>query len=144
MNWLILILVLIAGAATSIQAGVNGELGKKVGVTEGAFVSFLVGTIFLSLLMLFMRKGNISEVWGLPKWQLAGGLLGAIYILIMVIAVPRVGIAAALITLIVGQLTCSTIIDHFGFITGRAIPIDWKKITALMLMAVAVFIYYKK
>src|SRR4051794_32482223 len=110
MNWIILLLVFLAGTATSIQAGVNGTLGKKVGAIEAAFISFVVGTIFLSILMFFMRKGNIMSALETPKWQLTGGLLGAIYILIMVNAVPRIGIAAALVTLVAGQLITSTLI----------------------------------
>jgi len=144
MNWIILLLVFIAGTATSFQAGVNGALGKKIGIIEAAFVSFLVGTIFLSVLLLFFRKGNISEVFSVSKWQLTGGLLGATYILIMIIAVPRIGIAAALITLIMGQVISSTLIDHFGVINDTKIPIDWRRMAGLVCMAAALFFFYKK
>ncbi len=144
MNWIILLMVLAAGAATSIQAGVNGALGKKVGIIEAAFVSFLVGTVFMFVIFLFARKGNIQNVLEVPKWQLTGGLFGAIYIMIMVNAVPRIGMAAALITLIVGQLTASTVIDHFGLIGDRNIPIDLKRVGGLALMGIAVYLFYKK
>ncbi len=144
MNWGILFLVLLAGAATAVQAGVNGALGKKLGVIEAAFVSFMVGTLFLLILLLVTRKGSIQNVFEVPKWQLTGGLLGATYILIMVIAVPRIGMAAALITLIVGQLTCSTLIDHFGLIGDRNIPLDFKRVCGLVLMGVSVYLFYKK
>jgi transporter family-2 protein len=144
MNWIIILLVFIAGSATSIQAGVNGALGKKVGIIEAAFVSFLIGTIFLSILMIFLRKGNIQHVIDVPKWQLTGGLLGSFYIIIMVVAVPRIGIAAALITLIMGQVVSSTVIDHFGIIGDKNIPIDWKRITGLLFMGIALFLFYKK
>jgi len=137
-------MVLAAGAATSIQAGVNGALGKKVGIIEAAFVSFLVGTIFMFIIFLFARKGNIQNVLEVPKWQLTGGLLGALYIMIMVNAVPRIGMAAALITLIVGQMTASTLIDHFGLIGDKNIPIDIKRICGLILMGVAVYLFYRK
>lgn len=144
MNGNILLLVLLAGTATAVQAGVNGELGKKTGIIEAAFVSFAVGTIFLFLLLILTRKGNVLAALEVPKWQLTGGLLGAIYILIMVIAVPRVGIAAALITLIVGQLSASTLIDHFGFIGDRHIPLDFKRVGALLLMGISVWLFYKR
>jgi len=144
MNWFILLLVFLAGAATSIQAGVNGSLGKKVGALEAAFVSFLVGTIFLSILLAFLRKGNLISALDAPKWQLTGGLLGAIYILIMVTAVPRIGIAAALVTLIAGQLICSTLIDHFGFIGDKQIPVDWKRIVAILLLGCSIYLFHKK
>jgi transporter family-2 protein len=144
MNWFIILAVLVAGSATAIQAGVNGALGKKTGILEAAFVSFLTGTVFLLILLLFVRKGNLSQALSVPKWQLTGGILGAIYILIMVFAVPRIGIAAALVTLIVGQLTCSTLLDHFGLIGERPLPIDLRRISGLLLMAVAVYLVYKK
>jgi transporter family-2 protein len=144
MNWIILLMVLAAGAATSIQAGVNGALGKKVGIIEAAFVSFLVGTVFMFIIFLFARKGTIQNVFEVPKWQLTGGLLGAAYIMIMVNAVPRIGMAAALITLIVGQMTASTLIDHFGLIGDRNIPIDLKRVCGLALMGIAVYLFYRK
>ena len=144
MNWIILLMVLAAGAATAVQAGVNGALGKKVGIIEAAFVSFLVGTIFLSVIFILTRRGNIQAALEVPKWQLTGGLLGAFYIMIMVVAVPRIGMAAALITLIVGQLTTSTLIDHFGLIGDKNIPLDFKRMAGLALMGVAIFLFYKK
>jgi transporter family-2 protein len=144
MNWILLLLILAAGTGTSLQAGVNGALGRKVGIIEAAFISFLIGTIFLSIMLLFLRKGNISLVWDVPKWQLTGGLLGAFYILTMVIAVPKIGIAASVVTLIVGQLLSSSLLDHFGVMSGKPIPIDGKRVIALVMMLVAMFLYYKK
>jgi transporter family-2 protein len=144
MNWIVLVMVLLAGAATSIQAGVNGALGKKVGIIEAALVSFLVGTLFLFVIFIFARKGNIQNALEVPKWQLIGGALGAIYIMIMVNAVPQVGMATALITLIVGQMTTSLLIDHFGLIGDKIIPIDFKKICGVLLMGMAIYLFYKK
>lgn len=144
MNWILLLLVFIAGTATSFQAGVNGALGKKVGVVEAGFISFLIGTLFMTILLLLTRKGNISGVFQVPKWQLTGGLMGSFYIMVMVVAVPRIGIAAALITLIAGQLTSSTLIDHFGIIGDRQIPLDWKRIAGLVLMGIAILLFYRK
>jgi transporter family-2 protein len=144
MNWFILLLVLIAGAATSIQASVNGTLGKKVGAIEAAFVSFLVGTVFLFALYIFTRKGNLMAALELPKWQLTGGILGAVYITIMVIAVPKIGMTVAMVTLIAGQLTMSTIVDHFGLIGDRNIPLDYNRAVGLVLMMISVFLFCKK
>ena len=144
MNWGILFFVFIAGTFTSLQAGVNGGLGKRVGTIEAAFISFSVGTIFLLLLLLFQRKGDITQVFNVPKWQLTGGLLGASYILIMVVAVPRIGIAASLVTLIAGQLVCSIIIDHFALMGGAQIPVDWKRLLGLALVGVAVYLFYDR
>ncbi len=144
MNWLMTLLALLGGVGIAVQAGVNGELGKKIGSIEGAFVSFLVGTVVLLIMMLFFGKGNILSLFSLPKWQLTGGLIGAAYVFIMVLTVPHIGVASALIAVVCGQILMSTVIDHFGFITGNPIPVDWKRMVALVLLGVALYLFYKR
>lgn len=128
----------------SMQAGVNGALGKRVGTVEGAFISFAVGTLALLLLAIFMGKGNILSVFSVPKWQLIGGLLGALYIFIMVLAVPKIGVGSAVVAVIAGQMLASTFIDHFNVFGGRQILIDWKRVVALILLAFALYLFNKK
>ncbi|MMZ52247.1 hypothetical protein D1872_140050 [compost metagenome] len=128
----------------SMQAGVNGALGKRVGTVEGAFISFAVGTLALLLLAIFMGKGNILSVFSVPKWQLIGGLLGALYIFIMVLAVPKIGVGSAVVAVIAGQMLTSTFIDHFNIFGGRQILIDWKRVVALILLAFALYLFNKK
>lgn len=144
MNWIMTLVVLLGGAATAVQAGVNGVLGRKVGTIEGAFTSFLIGTVALFLLMMFVGKGNVAEIVSLPKWQLTGGLLGALYIVGMVFAVPKIGVASAMVAVIAGQIVTSTIIDHFGLIGGKPIPIDWQRVVGIVLLAGALVLFYKK
>ncbi len=144
MNWILFLLVLIAGAATSIQASANGALGKKIGIIEAALVSFSSGTIFLLVIYLFNRKGNLHYVLDVPKWNLIGGILGATYIMIMVTSVPRIGLAAALITLIGGQILFSSLIDHFGWFGIPSYPINMKRAFAIFLMFISVYMFYKR
>ncbi|MFD1736474.1 DMT family transporter [Bacillus salitolerans] len=143
MNWIFMIVALFAGMAVSIQASVNGSLGKKIGVIEGAFVSFLIGTIFLFLLQLFVGKGNLLQMFSVPKWQLTGGLLGAFYIFIMVLVVPKLGVATSIMAVIVGQLLMSSILDHYGLL-GKQIPFDLKRGLGIVLLVSALFLFYKK
>ncbi|EPR29920.1 putative membrane spanning protein [Geobacillus sp. WSUCF1] len=96
MKWVWMLLALTAGMAVSVQAGVNGGLGKRIGVLEGAFVSFLIGTIVLFLVQLFFGKGELLAMFSTPKWQLTGGILGAFYVFVMVLIVPKVGVANSL------------------------------------------------
>ncbi|MYL51823.1 EamA-like transporter family protein [Pontibacillus yanchengensis] len=144
MQWVMMLLIFIGGIAVSVQSSVNGGLGQKVGVFEGAFVSFLVGTVALFLIMLFFGKGNLLQVFQVPKWQLLGGLLGAFYVSTMVLAVPRVGVGAAIFTLITAQLITSSLIDHFGWLGMKQIPLDWQRIAGMGLMIVAILLYTKR
>jgi transporter family-2 protein len=144
MNVFMMLVALLGGIATGVQAGVNALLGRKIGTIEGAFVSFMVGTVALFLLMLFFGKGNLGQMFNLPRWQLTGGLLGSFFVLIMVMAVPKIGVATTLIAVISGQLLASTVIDHFGLLGGRQIPIDWQRGLGLVLLAAAMFLFYRK
>ncbi|TNJ60622.1 DMT family transporter [Paenibacillus hemerocallicola] len=144
MNWMMMLVVLLGGGATAVQAGVNGALGRKVGTIEGAFTSFLIGTVALFLIMMFLGKGNVLQIVSLPKWQLTGGLLGALYVIGMVFAVPKIGVASSMVAVIAGQLLTSTILDHFGVMSGKPIPIDWQRVLGIVLLAAALFLFYKK
>ncbi|KGX86537.1 MULTISPECIES: DMT family transporter [Pontibacillus] len=144
MNWIMMILVFCGGLAVAIQSAINGNLGQKIGVFEGAFVSFLVGTVTLFLIMLFFGRGNIVDAFQVPKWQLLGGVLGSFFVSSMVLAVPRVGVGAALFTVIVAQLTMSSLIDHFGWLGMKQIPLDWNRLAGLGLMIVAIILYTRR
>ncbi len=143
MQWLLMALVFLGGIGVAVQASVNGGLGQKIGVFEGAFVSFLVGTVTLFLVMLFFGRGNLLQVFQVPKWQLLGGLMGAFFVSIMVISVPRIGAGAAIFTVVSAQLIASSLIDHFGWLGVKQIPLDGQRIIALLLMIIAITLYTK-
>ncbi|KDE48853.1 MULTISPECIES: DMT family transporter [Geobacillus] len=144
MKWVWMLLALTAGMAVSVQAGVNGGLGKRIGVLEGAFVSFLIGTIVLFLVQLFFGKGELLAMFSTPKWQLTGGILGAFYVFVMVLIVPKVGVANSLAAVIAGQLVMSSIIDHFGLFGGQRIPFDMTRLAAIACLFLALWLFFRK
>ncbi|CAH0345331.1 DMT family transporter [Bacillus sp. CECT 9360] len=138
------LLALAGGMAVAFQAQINGGLGKKVGAIEGSFISFVIGTLVLFFAVLFLGKGNILAVSSVPKWQLIGGILGAFYVFVMVLVVPKIGVAPAMVAVIAGQILIGAIIDHFGLLGGVRVPIDVKKSTAILLLFVSLYLYNHK
>lgn len=138
------LLAVIGGMAVAVQGQINGGLGKKVGVIEGAFISFAIGTLALLFILLFFGKGNISTFGSVPKWQLLGGLLGAFFVIVQVLVVPKIGVSASLIAVIVGQIILGAVIDHFGLFGGNRFPIDKQKMLAIVLLLASLFLYIKK
>lgn len=136
-------LTLAVGIGMSTQAAVNGALGRKVGIIEGAFVSFLIGTVSLFLLLMFFGKGNIIEVFSVPKWQLFGGLLGAAYIAITIMTVPKLGVGLVVVSVIVGQILMSMTIDHFGWFGVPRIPFDSQRLLGVLFLLVALFLIFR-
>ncbi|MDZ5472102.1 DMT family transporter [Bacillus sp. 31A1R] len=144
MNFIYPILALLGGLAVGIQAIINGGLGKKTGTIEASFLSFSIGTLALLFIVLFFGKGNITAIASVPKWQLTGGLLGAFYVFIMVLVVPKLGVASSLMAVIVGQLLMGAIIDHFGLFGGKQIPFDGNKLFAVVIFFIAIYFFYRK
>ncbi len=139
----VLLLTLLGGIGISVQSAINGALGKRVGTLEGAFLSFLIGTLGLTLVMLFFGKGNLLEMFQVPKWNLLGGLLGALYVSVMVIAVPKLGVGVFVISTIVGQLAMSMTIDHFGLFGGQRIPFDGQRLLGVLLLVAALILIFR-
>jgi transporter family-2 protein len=137
------LLTLAVGIGMSTQAAVNGALGRKVGIIEGAFVSFLIGTVSLFLLLMFFGKGNIIEVFSVPKWQLFGGLLGAAYIAITIMTVPKLGVGLVVVSVIVGQILMSMTIDHFGWFGVPRTPFDGQRMLGVLFLLVALFLIFR-
>ena len=137
------ILALIGGVLGGVQAPVNSQLGKKIGAIEASFISFFIGTIFLLLLTIFFGKGNLMNLPTVPKWQLIGGFLGASFVTFIILAVPNIGVALSIISLIIGQLIISVIIDHFGLFGSPKIPVNWERIFGIGLMCIALFFIFR-
>lgn len=76
------------------------------------------------------------------KWQLTGALCGVPYIVIMVLAVQRIGTAVATVAVIFGQLAMSMLIDNFGWLGNAAIPFSLSRLGAVLCLAVALALIY--
>lgn len=135
---LILIFIVIAGGmGLSVEAGLLGPLGGEVGDLWATFSIFGVGTALTFLLMLFFSPRNSPSFFSQPAWQLLGGVLGPIYVVILTIATPAIGIAMTMIGILAGQVFKSLIIDHFGLLGTPHRKIDNKRIIALLFIVAA-------
>lgn len=77
-----------------------------------------------------------------PKWQLVGALFGVPYIIIMVLAVQRIGTAVATVAVIFGQLAMSMMIDSFGWLGNEAIPFSLGRTGAIICLGIALYFIY--
>lgn len=143
MKWVYMLLALVGGMMAGTQAPINGSLGRKIGSLEGAFTSFFVGLLFLTFFTLFFGKGQLVNVFHVPKWNLLGGLLGAVFVTIMIVSVPKVGAASAIFAAIAGQMIISLIIDHFGLFAVQKIPTNGNRLLGLAFMLLALFFIHR-
>lgn len=99
-------------------------------------------SIILGIALLFLGKGSLSYTFKAPKWQLSGGLLGVIYLTILVIGIPIVGVGLAMSSVVVGQMVMSMIIEHKGWLGSPKIKVKKEKIIAVALMIVSLVLIY--
>jgi transporter family-2 protein len=137
-----IILAVIGGSMLSIQAAVNGQLGSKVGVFKSAFLTFSVGALITGLLIFFFEPKHSLTLLDVPKWQLLGAMFGVPYIVIMVLAVQRIGTAVATVAVIFGQLAMSMLIDNFGWFGNDAIPFSMSRFGAIVFLGIALYFIY--
>lgn len=142
MTVIMIFLAVIGGATLSIQAAINGQLGSKVGVFKSAFLTFSVGALITALLIFFFEPKQAVTLLDVPKWQLLGAMFGVPYIVVMVLAVQRIGTAVATVAVIFGQLTMSMLIDNFGWLGNAAIPFSMSRLGAIVCLGIALFFIY--
>ena len=88
--------------------------------------------------------GGKLGLWrSLPWYTLAAGIFGLIVIGAISYMIPRIGVAAAVITIVAGQMLVSTILDHFGWLGGMGRPMDLTRAIGLAVVLVGVWLTVK-
>ena len=132
--------VFAGGIAAAVQPCINGSLARKTGTLESALVSFIVGTFALIIVVLLAGRGTLRGVHEASLWELSGGFLGAFFVFSVTYVVPRIGTMAAMAVIIAGQLIAGAVIDHYGFFDFKAVPLDFKRIAAIVFLLAGAFL----
>ena len=102
-----------------------------------AVVSFIAGAVVLTALTGWLsHTQDVAIDWRAPPlWQfVAGGCLGAAYVTITIILVPRVGAAATMAFVVSGQLFAGIIADRIGLFGAVVREITLGRIAGAMLL----------
>lgn len=135
-----LIIALLSGLAIGAQSSLNSVAGKITGATlTGLLVNFFGGAAAgLLMIVLYVRQGKAAfSAIQAPTLGviIVSGLLGIGIVAGVAYALPKIGIAAGLSTIIAGQMTVAILVDTFGLVGGEPIPLNWTRIGGLGLLA---------
>jgi transporter family-2 protein len=135
-----------AGCLVGMQAPINSRLGRVLGSVQAATFSFLVGTVVLLLIAAFVRGGlgNLAHVNRAPWWALIGGLLGAVYVTVALVAVRTLGASGLTAVVITGQLAISVVIDRFGLFGVARQSVGVHRLLGLALLVAGVVLVVRK
>ena len=131
---------LLAGAAQAVQAAVNAQLRATLqNPIWAAFVSFLVGTVGLALLLLATRAPTPAH-WPSRPWEWTGGLLGVLYVCAAILLLPRIGGGTMIGLFVAGQMTGGLLLDQFGVLGVPLHPTSPARLLGAVLVVAGVFL----
>ena len=131
----------IAGAVMSLQGVINTRLSERIGLLESNV--FVQGTAFavgLAAMLLFGR-GDLCAVTDAPRYSLAGGLLGFVITLTVVLSIKGLSPTAAISVILVSQLLTAALIDAFGWLGTEKMPFTWQKYVGVALMLAGILLF---
>ena len=136
-----MLLAMGAGISFVLQQAVNADLKAALGSAAWAgFVSYLGGTICMLVLAFVVRDTFPSS--GLVArsnwWAWSGGFLGAVYIAISILLVPRLGTATFVALLVTGQMLSSLVLDQYGLLGVAQHPAHPSRVLGAALLVLGV------
>ena len=137
---IILLVVLVAGMGLSVEAGLLGPLGEQVGHLSATLSIFLVGALLLTLVLVFAPRRQLGQLFAQPRWMLTGSILGPIYVIILTIATPLVGVGMTMVGILCGQVAASLVIDHYGLLGSEKRAVDGYRVLALVMILAALWL----
>ena len=135
-------LALLTGMALATQAGVNGQLGKRLShPLQASVISFTTGTLILVVLAVAFRAGTptLAQLRSVPWWGWFGGAIGTLVVTTSLIFGPKVGAVAWLGLLVAGQMVASVILDHFGLAGYPVREINVGRVVGVLFLLVGVY-----
>jgi transporter family-2 protein len=138
-------LAFVAGTFLPLQGGLNARLGKVAqSPVHASMISFIVGAIAL---VLYVAVSGQSVSWqGIktaPPYVWLGGLLGAFYVTIIVLAFPRLGPGLTFGLVIAGQMLVSVLLEHFNILVAQPHPISFMRLLGVVLVVAGVVVIRK-
>ena len=132
---------LLGGIAVGLQSPLSGYMGRRVGGLGSSFIIHTTGA-FISGLLLLLRGGENIGQWRTLPWYfiVASGGFGVVLYLTLTVTLPKLGAAAAITLIVVGQLALGLLIDQYGWFETTIRPIDPIRILAALLLLAGAYL----
>jgi bacterial/archaeal transporter family-2 protein len=139
-------LVVAGGVAGAVQAAVMGKFGERVGTLEAfAFATLLTAAIAAALLAVTRRSlAGYGEAVREPVWLWSAAACGALIVLAITFAAPRIGTTATIGILTAGNLATAVVVDRFALFGLDRIGITWVRVAGVLLLAAGAALTLKK
>ena len=136
-------LVFAAGAGLVVQAPLNARLRTEVASPLASIAITVTASLVLLIILSVLGVGGKPRMAGLaqaPWWAYCGGLLGTAYLVISMIALPRLGAAFVVVSAVCGQMLASLALDTAGWLGVPRVPLTSTRVAGAALLLAAVFL----
>jgi bacterial/archaeal transporter family-2 protein len=137
------LLAILAGTLIPLQAGINAELKRQLASPYYAtLISVVISSIAISLVCLLARLPipQASALSQVPCWTWTGGVVGVVYVFMVLILAPKLGATALVASIIGGQMLCSLLLDQFALIGFTQHALSPGRMVGLMLLFAGVML----
>lgn len=140
------LLAVLAGTLIPLQAGINSRLREFLSspyyATLASVAVSLVAVVVYCLVMRLPLPAQ-SVISAVPFWAWTGGIVGVVYIFMVLLLAHKLGATALIASIIGGQMICSLILDQFGLIGFAQHPINPGRIVGIILLVAGIALIQK-
>ena len=140
---LIILIGLAGGVAVGLQSPLASMLSQRLGLFESVFIVHIGGAILALVPLLIYGGGKLAQWRSVPWYALCAGIFGLIVIASISYMIPRIGIAAAITTIVAGQLLVGTILDHYELLGSAGRSMDMTRFVGLAVVLAGVWLTVK-
>lgn len=138
-------LALSAGAAITIQAGMNARLGVELGHSMlGTSIAFAVACLasLLVVLLQWDRLPGLDRVGDVPTHLWLGGVISAFGVGLFYFLIPRMGVGPMMAFALTGQIILAVLCSHFGWFDQPLRPVNATRLIGLLVLIAGVSLIY--
>ncbi|MEJ2760603.1 MAG: DMT family transporter [Gammaproteobacteria bacterium] len=145
-TFLYILLVIGVGALTPIQATFNARIGSLLeNPFFGTTINFFVGLVAMLGLLAALRPElpSFRQVAAVPPYLYLGGIIGTMLVTSLIVTVPKIGAATAIMAMVVGQMLISILIDHNGWLGVPVNPVSTSRVSGALLLLAGLYLIQK-
>ena len=135
-----ILLALLAGAFLPLQGALNTKLGNAAqSPIHASMISFIIGALSVALYVFLTRQSvSLAGIRTAPAYAWLGGILGAFYVTVIILAFPKLGPGLTFALVVAGQMIISMVLEHFDILVAQQNPITAWRLGGVALIIVGV------
>ncbi len=140
----LVVLTIICGIASAMQAQFMGLLDRGLGTMESIFITYFGGGVVILSAVVIYRGGNLMAWQSVPWYALTAGLLGLIIVGTLGFVVPRLGLVTVFTITVSSQFIVAAILDHFGLFGAPVREFDLTKLAGVATILFGVWLIMRQ